>query len=306
MAMEHLLQTSLTSLTSLTRRDWLRSLAALGMAGGPALAAGAQPASDAGIQVVAMGELVLCGVWPRVAEQASHALTMPVTTVAAAPKEGVVPAFARGQAQMLLIHASDEAMALEASGMAGSARVWGWNEHVIAGPAHDPAGVRSAADGTQALQRIAQTGTPFIALRDPGSYTVMQRLWRRGGIRPDARWLRADTGPRPQAVLELAAREQAYAVVGHIPLAFGKMGAPGIELLLHGDPLMRRPYVLLTPGPRHPATAQQRQAAGLLAEYLLSAPGQRALEAASGVNGPWVFARDSVPAGMSAGVDGQT
>lgn len=293
-------------LTSLARRDWLRALAALGLAGGPALAAGAQPASGTGVQVAAVGGLVLCGVWPRVAEQASHALTMPVTTVAAAPKEGVVPAFARGEAQMLLIHASDEAMALEASGMAGSARVWGWNEHVIAGPAHDPAGVRSAADGTQALRRIAETGAPFIALRDPGSYTVVQRLWRRGGIRPDARWLRADTGPRPQAVLELAAREQAYAVVGHIPLAFGKMGAPGIELLLHGDPLMRRPYVLLTPGPRHPATAQQRQAAGLLAEYLLSAPGQHALEAASGVNGPWVFARDSVPAGMSAGADGQT
>ena len=227
--------------TSLARRDWLRSLAALGMAGGPALAMGAQPASGTGVQVAAVGGLVLCGVWPRVAEQASQALAMPVTTVAAAPKEGVVPAFARGEAQMLLIHASDEAMALEASGMASAARVWGWNQHVIAGPAHDPAGVRSVADGTQALRRIAETGSPFIALRDPGSYTVVQRLWRRGGIRPDARWLRADTGPRPQAVLELAAREQAYAVVGHIPLAFGKMGAPGIELLLHGDPLMRRP-----------------------------------------------------------------
>ena len=103
-------------------------------------------------------------------------------------------------------------MALEASGMASAVRVWGWNEHVIAGPAHDPAGVRSVADGTQALRRIAETGSPFIALRDPGSYTVVQRLWRRGGIRPDARWLRADTGPRPQAVLQLAAELQAYAL----------------------------------------------------------------------------------------------
>jgi tungstate transport system substrate-binding protein len=68
---------------------------------------------------------------------------------------------------------------------------------------------------------------------------------------------------------------------------------------------MRRPYVLLTPGPRHPATAQQRQAAGLLAEYLLSAAGQHALEGQRRGR-PWVFARDSVPAGMSAGVDGQT
>ena len=256
------------------------------------------------MQVAAVGGLVLCGVWPRVAEQASQDLSMPVTTVAAAPKEGVVPAFARGEAQMLLIHASDEAMALEARGMAAAARVWGWNEHVIAGPSQDPAGVRRAADGTQALRRIAETASPFIALRDPGSYTVVQRLWRRGGIRPDARWLRADTGPRPQAVLELAAREQAYAVVGHIPLAFGKMGAPGIELLLHGDPLMRRPYVLLTPGPRHPATAAQRKAVQQLADYLLADAGQQTLKNANGSNTTWVFARDSVPADMSTGVAG--
>lgn len=288
--------------TPLARREWLQGLAALGLVGSSALAAEPKPASDAGVQVAAVGGLVLCGVWPRVAEQASQALSMPVTTVAAAPKEGVVPAFARGDAQMLLIHASDEAMALEASGLAAAARVWGWNEHVIAGPAHDPAKVRSAGDGTEALRRIAETGSPFIALRDPGSYTVVQRLWRRGGIRPDARWLRADTGPRPQAVLELAAREQAYAVVGHIPLAFGKMGAAGIELLLHGDPLMRRPYVLLTPGPRHPATAAQRRAVTQLADYLLSDTGQQELKKANGSDGTWVFARDSVPAGMSAGV----
>ena len=290
---------------SLDRRDCLLRLAALGLAG-PALASAspASPAPGAGVQVAAVGGLVLCGVWPRVAEQASQDLSMPVTTVAAAPKEGVVPAFARGEAQMLLIHASDEAMALEASGMAAAARVWGWNEHVIAGPSQDPAGVRTAADGTQALRRIAETASPFIALRDPGSYTVVQRLWRRGGIRPDARWLRADTGPRPQAVLELAARERAYAVVGHIPLAFGKMGAPGIELLLHGDPLMRRPYVLLTPGPRHPATAAQRKAVLELADYLLSDTGQQTLKNANGSNTTWVFARDSVPAGMSTGVAG--
>ena len=290
---------------SLDRRNCLLRLAALGLAG-PALASAspASPAPGVGVQVAAVGGLVLCGVWPRVAEQASQDLSMPVTTVAAAPKEGVVPAFARGEAQMLLIHASDEAMALEASGVAAAARVWGWNEHVIAGPSQDPAGVRTAADGTQALRRIAETASPFIALRDPGSYTVVQRLWRRGGIRPDARWLRADTGPRPQAVLELAAREQAYAVVGHIPLAFGKMGAPGIELLLHGDPLMRRPYVLLTPGPRHPATAAQRKAVLELADYLLSNTGQQTLKNANGSNTTWVFARDSVPAGMSTGVAG--
>ncbi|MDR0258756.1 MAG: tungsten ABC transporter permease [Comamonas sp.] len=290
----------------LNRRQWLQHSAAtgavLGLVGGCASMAGSP--SAAGVQVAVVGGLVLCGVWPRVAEAAGKALALPVTTVAAAPKEGVVPAFARGDAQMLLIHASDEAMALEAAGLAGPARVWGWNEHVIAGPAADPVGVRQAANGTDALRRIARAQAPFIALRDPGSYTVVQRLWRRGGVRPDARWLRVDTGPQPQAVLQLAAELKAYAVVGHIPLHFGKMSGPGIELLLHGDPLMRRPYVLLTPGPKHPATQAQRQAVQELADYLLGTAGQQALaDANAATAGPWVFARESVPAGLNTGAD---
>ena len=282
------------------QRRWLLGSAATLPALLSTACASPAPAAGTGVQVAAVGGLVLCGVWPRVAESASQALSMPVHTVAAAPKEGVLPAFARGDAQLLLIHASDEAMSLQAAGLASAARVWGWNEHVIVGPAHDPAGVRQAVDGTQALQRIAQTASPFLALRDPGSYGIVQRLWRRGGVRPDARWLRADTGPRAQAVLELAASQQAYAVVGHIPLHFGKMGAPGIELLLQGDPLMRRPYVLLTPGPRHPATSAQRDAAQLLADYLLSPPGQQALETANTQTaGPWIFARNSVGARLA-------
>lgn len=285
---------------ALNRRQWLQQ----GAAAGALLGMGGCASTLPGVQVAAVGGLVLCGVWPRVAEAASQALAMPVTTAAATPKEGVVPAFARGDAQILLIHASDEAMALEAAGLAGPARVWGWNEHVIAGPAADTVGVRQAANGTEAVRRIAQANAPFIALRDPGSYTVVQRLWRRGGVRPDARWLRADTGPQPQAVLHLAAQLQAYAVVGHIPLHFDKMSGPGIELLLHGDPLMRRPYVLLTPGPQHPATAAQRRAAHQLADYLLGAAGQQALDDANAATGgTWVFARDSVPPGLNTGAD---
>lgn len=279
------------------RRRWLRAAtAALAL---PAwLATGGcttRPGLGTPVRVAAVGRLSLCGVWPRMAEAAATALGQPVHTAAAAPKEGVVPAFAHGEAALLLIHASDEAASLEAAGLAGPPRVWGWNEHVLVGPAHDPAGVHGAPDGTEALRRIAAAQAPFIALRDAGSYGIVQRLWRRGGVRPDARWLRADTSASPQAVLRQAAEQQAYAVVGHIPLRFGKMGAPGIERLLQGDPLMRRPYVVLTPGPRHPADRDARTAAERLAAYLLSGAGQAALaEANTATGGPWVFARDSV------------
>ncbi len=290
------------------RRRLLRAMPLLAGLGGCAAPQAGSEARGEGedeggaVDVAVVGGLSLCGVWPRLAQSAGRHLGLGVRTAVAAPKEGVVPAMAQGRAQLLLIHASDEAMSLEAAGLASAARVWGWNEHVFAGPSRDPAGVRGAADGVDAMRRIVASGAPFIALRDPGSYTVVQRLWRRAGIRPDARWLRADTGPRPQAVLQLAAELQAYAVVGHIPLRFGKMGAPGIEPLLHGDPLMRRPYVLLAPGPRHPADAGQRRSARRLAEYLLSAQGQQALALANAdAGGTWIFGRDSLPLVDEAG-----
>ena len=248
------------------------------------------------MRVAVVGGLALSGVWPRLAQQAGQALGLQVDTVAASPKEGVVPIFERGDAELLLIHASDEALGLQASGHAAPVRVWAWNEHVLVGPTADPAQVRKAADGEQALHRIAETSSPFIAFRDPGSYTVVQRLWRRAGIRPDTRWALTDTSASSQAVLQQAATLGAYAVVGHIPVAFGKMPLPaGMEVLVQGDPHMRRPYVVLTPGPSHPAGTSACAHAVRLADYLVSPAGQAALLAADrAAGGPWLFALDSV------------
>lgn len=262
----------------------------------PADAAAADADSRPTVRVAAVGGLALCGVWPLLAAQAGQDLGLNVVTAMASPKEGVVPAFAQGDAEVLLIHASDEAMGLEAGGLAGPACVWAWNEQVVIGPQADPAQVAQARDGQDALRRIAQAQAPFIAFRDPGSYTVVQRLWRRAGIRADAAWVRMDTAPTPQAVLRQASEQQAYVVAGHIPWAFGKMAAPGLQLLLRGDPHMRRPYVVLAPGPRHGASAGARHHAQRLAEYLVSPAGQAALqEADRQAGGPWLFARDSVP-----------
>ena len=284
---------------------WAVGAGALLLACVPAVAL-AQAASPSlpSVRVAAVGGLVLSGVWPLLAQQAGQALGLQVDTVATSPKEGVVPVFERGDAELLLVHASDEALGLQASGHAAPVRVWAWNEHVLVGPAADPAQVHSAPDGQQALRRIADTASPFIAFRDPGSYTVVQRLWRRAGIRPDARWAHTDTSATPQAVLQQAAALGAYAVVGHIPVAFGKMPLPaGMQVLLQGDPQMRRPCVVLSPGPHHPANAQARSQALRLADYLVSPVGQAALHAADrAAGGPWLFAAGSVPSATSASV----
>lgn len=255
------------------------------------------PATLPQVRVAVVGGLQASGVWPRLASAAGKALGLDIRTIAASPKEGVVPAFRDGRAELLLIHASDEAAALEGAGYATPPRTWAFNEHVIVGPENDPFDVRLAANGIAAMRRIAAAKAPFIALRDPGSYGIIQRLWRRGGIRPDPAWVLWDAGESRHGILREVQARGAYAVVGHIPVATGKLAAPGVAVLLAGDPLMRRPYVVLTPGPRHPSTGQARANAQRLADYLVARDGQATLiAAASDDNGIWLFPAASAEA----------
>lgn len=277
---------------------WLHGLTLLLMVlvAGPSVA---QPRPQ--VRVAVVGGLQASGVWPRLAHAAGDALELDVRTVAASPKEGVVPAFRGGHADLLLIHASDEAAALEAAGYAAPLRTWAFNEHVIVGPDADPLRIRETSSGIEALRRIAAAKAPFLALRDPGSYGIVQRLWRLGSVRPDPEWVQWDGGNSRHDIMGLVAQRGAYAVIGHIPVATGKLAAPGVSVLLAGDPLMRRPYVALAPGPRHDSSAQARRDAQRVIDYLLSPAGQAALQtAAKDSGGTWLFPAASADALLDA------
>lgn len=247
------------------------------------------------VRVAVVGGLMLCGVWPALAKRAKAATGLKIETVAAAPKEDIVPVFTQGGADLLLIHGSDETYQLLAQGMAAPLRAWAKNEHVIVGPPGDPADVAKAIDGADAMRRIATVDAPLIGYRDPGSFSIMQHLWRTIGLRPGPRQQLFDDGDRPQQVLQTAAKQSAYVIVGHIPVAFGKMTSDAYKVLLSGDPAMRRVYVAVEPGPRHPADQSRRVLAHRLADYLLSPAGQAALISANQAvatperPGPWIF-----------------
>jgi tungstate transport system substrate-binding protein len=247
------------------------------------------------VRVAVVGGLQLCGVWPELARRAEAATGLRIETVAAAPKEGVVPSFASGEAELLLIHGSDETYELQAQGLAAPLRAWARNEHVILGPASDPARVGTARDGVDAIRRIAKADFPLIGYRDPGSFATMHHLWRAAGLRPGPRHQLFDDGEPPRQVILAAARQNAYVLVGHIPVAFGRMPTGDYRVLLAGDPAMRRVYVVVEPGPHHPANAGQRARAHRLATFLLSPRGQASLAAANTTiatperPGPWVM-----------------
>lgn len=268
-------------------RWYLAILLALCLATGEA----AQDTSaEARVKVAVVGGLVLSGVWPALAKRAGKATGLVIETVAAAPKEGVVPIFRDGEADLLLIHGSDETYGLLAAGVAAPLRAWAMNEHVIVGPKDDPAKVAEAADAAEAMRRIVAADAPLIGFRDPGSFGIVHGLFRSLGLRSGPRQQLYDDAESPQQVLRSAADKHGYAVVGHIPVAFGKMPSKGMAVLLKGDPAMRRVYVVVEPGSRHPANTRQRELARQLADYLVSPAGQADLVAADKeAGGPWVF-----------------
>jgi len=242
------------------------------------------------VKVAVVGGLVLSGVWPALAKRVSKETGLKIETVAAAPKEGVVPIFRDGEADLLLIHGSDETYGLLAAGVAAPLRAWAMNEHVIVGPKDDPAKVAEAPDAAEAMRRIVAADAPLIGFRDPGSFGIVHGIFRSLGLRPGPRQQLYDDAESPQQVLRSAADKHGYAVVGHIPVAFGKMPTAGMAVLLKGDPAMRRVYVVVEPGPHHPANPRQRELARQLADYLVSPAGQADLVAADKeAGGPWVF-----------------
>lgn len=245
------------------------------------------------LRVAVVGGIRMCGVWDRLVPRIERGTGVRIAPASAAPKEVVVPEFRRGAADLLIVHGGDETFALEAEGIGAPLRVWAFNEHVVVGPVEDPAEVAGAGSAVEALARIARRHAPFLAFRDPGSHAIVQRLWKKGGVaRPSPQWVVADETADPHDVLALASGRRAYVVVGHIPVAFGKLHGEGMAVLFRGDPDMRRAYVIVEPGATHPADADTRARARRVADWLVSPDGQAALrDADAEAGGPWIFPR---------------
>jgi tungstate transport system substrate-binding protein len=115
----------------------------------------------------------------------------------------------RGDATVGLTHdPAAEGAALTAGRITRYRKVM-FNDFIIVGPQHDPAGIAKAPDAVDALRRIAATGTLFVS-RDDGSGTSSreQELWARVGPRPSP--ARLETGQGMGATLRVTSEREAY------------------------------------------------------------------------------------------------
>ncbi len=225
------------------------------------------------IRVAVIGGMTMTGMWQELAAKFEAETGWKTELVATGPKAVLAAPFQRGEVDLLTMHSSDETTDLVANGFGARLRPWARNEHTIVGPPSDPAGIRGMTDGAEALKKIAAARAPFVDFYGPGSRELTHKLWQRAGLKPEGDWVLKDESPSPQEIVAFAEKKGAYVVVGRIPVTNGKMALGTMEVLVQGDPEMRRPYVVIEANARKFPKANV-EGARALADWLTGKKGQ--------------------------------
>lgn len=225
------------------------------------------------IKVAVIGGMTLGGMWQALSERFTKETGWPVELVTTGPKSALVEALKNGSVDLVTLHSGDEATEMVANGLAKDSLPWARNEHCIMGPASDPAKIKGMTDGAAALKKIALSKSHFVDSMGPGSRDVSHKLWQAAGVEPKGDWVLKDESDSSQAIVEYAAKKQAYVIVGRVPILKGKIPSAGMEVMVQGDPAMRRPYVMMVADDKTFPKSNQAGAKALHA-WMLSDAGQ--------------------------------
>lgn len=155
---------------------------------------------------------------------------------------------ARGEADVVLVHAPSLEIDYVNKGTFIDRRLVMTNDFVLVGPKSDPAGVRSAPDVAEAFRRIAKAGRPFASRADSSGTNILElKVWKQAGIQPQGAWY-LQVGQGMGATLRLASQKQAYVLTDRGTFLSQRKGLD-LEILHQGDPALLNIYHVMRPNP---------------------------------------------------------
>ena len=244
------------------------------------------PADNHIVRCAVIGGMTMTGLWPEIAKMFETQTGYRVEVVATGPRPILDTAMRAGKVDLLTMHSGDITTDLVADGIGVNLRPWTRNELCIVGPPDDPAHIRGMTNGAAALRKIAEVHAHFVDFEGIGSRELVHTLWRLAGIEPRGDWLIKDNTVSRWNILQFARTNNAYVVVGYIPAQMGKMPVEGMQILVKGDPAMRRPFIVMETNPRKFPQANYTGARAL-SDFLLSDKVQNfLLEFGRQTNGP--------------------
>jgi len=221
------------------------------------------------VRCAVIGGMTMTGLWPEISKMFEAETGYHVEVVATGERPILDKAIRSGQVDLLTMHSGDITTDIQADGIGVNMRPWTRNELVIVGPTNDPAGIRGMSNGAAAFRKIAAAQVHFVDFQGIGSREMSHTLWRLAEVEPKGDWVIKDDTVSKWNILQFCCSNNAYVVVGYIPAMMGKMYSDGMEVLVKGDPSMRRPYIVME---ANPAKFPQANHAGAraLSGFLLS------------------------------------
>lgn len=226
------------------------------------------PADRHVVRCAVIGGMTMTGLWPEIAKMFEAQTGYRLQLVVTGPRPVLDKAMRAGKVDLLTMHSGDITTDIVADGFGVNMRPWTRNELCIVGPPDDPAGIRGMTNGAAALGKIAAAKAPFVDFQGIGSRELTHTLWELAGVEPKGDWLIKDDTVSKWNILQFARAHHAYVVVGYIPAQMGKMPAEGMEILVRGDPIMRRPFIVMEANPRK-FTQVNYAGARALSDFLL-------------------------------------
>ncbi|HTY88730.1 MAG TPA: substrate-binding domain-containing protein [Candidatus Acidoferrum sp.] len=246
----------------------------------------AVPPDNHVVRCAVIGGMTMTGLWPEIAKRFEAETGYRAEVVVTGPRPELDKAMRAEQVDLLTMHSGDITTDLVADGYGINMRPWTRNELCIVGPPADPAHIRGLTNGAAALRQIAESRSRFVDFQGIGSRELVHTLWRLAGVEPKGDWVIRDDTVSKWNILQFARSNNAYVVVGYIPAQMGKMPAEGMEILVKGDPIMRRPFIVMETNPKKIARVNIAGARAL-SDFLLSAKVQSfLLEFGRQTNGP--------------------
>jgi len=221
------------------------------------------------VRCAVIGGMTMTGLWQQIAKLFEAQTGYRIQVVVTGPRPILDAAMRAGKVDLLTMHSGDITTDLVADGYGVDMRPWTRNELCIVGPPNDPAHVRGMTNGAAALQKIAAAKAHFVDFEDIGSRELVHTLWGLAGLDPRGDWVLKDETVSRWNILQYARTNDAYVVVGYIPAKTGKMPATGMEILVKGDPVMRRPFIVMEANPKRFPQANYAGAKAL-SDFLLS------------------------------------
>jgi tungstate transport system substrate-binding protein len=182
---------------------------------------------------------------------------------------------ARGDADVIFVHAPAAERPYVESGDLIDGRGVMHNDFVIVGPREDPAGVRMLKSMDAVMRAIAARGVFISRGDDSGTHTQELALWSAAGINPRTLERREETGQGMGATLNVANQKRAYAVTDR-GTYLSQRKRLELVILFQGDASLRNVYHVYAVSPRKHPRARHTEARRFI-EFLTSPSTQHAI-----------------------------